>query len=189
MKPSHSKKSFTSDQKSGLMSLLLNSLFMITVIFAMAGCEKENEEPPFPSYLRMTVEGERVECDYDIGAKIYAPSQIDPSVLNIHGMWKQKTLQEGYIEFILYDFDDVTGLQSFIYPSSVQIIKTHINEKMGIHNQYYMAEGKDVKLIVEEVSERYIKGIFELTAKMDMGSGTIDSLVITEGEFHIALKQ
>jgi len=189
MKPSHSKKSFTSDQKSSLISLLVNSLFMITVIFAMAGCEKENEEPPFPSYLRMTLDGQRVECDYDIGAKIYGPSQIDPSVLNIYGMWKHKTLQEGYIEFILYDYDDDTGLQSFIYPSRVQINKVHINEEMGIHTQYYMAVGNDVKLIIEEVSERYIKGIFDLTMKMDMGSGTIDSLVITEGEFHIALKQ
>jgi len=158
---------------------------MITVILAMAGCEKENEEPPFPSYLRMTLEGERVECDNDIGAGIYFPSHISPNAaLAIHGMWKQKTLQEGYIEFVLYDFDDVTGLQSFIFPSRVQINKVHINEKMGIHTQYYMADGNDVKFIIEEVGGGFIKGIFELTA-----NGMTDSLVITEGEFHIALKQ
>lgn len=53
----------------------------------------------------------------------------------------------------------------------------------------YYALGNEVNLTLLEVSERYIKGVFEVTAKMYTEQGTYDSLFITEGEFHIDRKQ
>jgi hypothetical protein len=166
----------------------MKSLVLTMTLFALLGCKKE--ETPIKSYLRMSLNGENVECDYYIRASDYvSPSISQTQVLGIYGTWKHNKPQEGNIEIELYGFNNTPGPKPFSSPSYVRVMQVQRLGNGGAYTDAYFAGGDDVNLTIQEVSERYVKGVFDIKAKMYTGPGTYETLMITEGEFHIDRKK
>lgn len=163
------------ETKRLLNSNLIRIIFIGFTIFHLMGCQ---EEEPFRSYLRMTLNGEKVECNYYIRASDYvSPTLMPNQTLSVTGTWN-----EGNIEFNVTGFDNTIGKKTFTVFDYVWV---GLLQPIGNRVFYrYVAGGDDVNFTILEVNERYIKGVFDLKAEITQEL-PYDSLIITNGEFHI----
>lgn len=155
--------------------------FMIVMacILLFTGCKKP--EPQVQSYLRMTIDGARVECDQHIQASSNAGVSIQ--LLSISGNWTTNSLESGAIEIELYNFNNTTGERQFSSPGGGFLWFDHKNGSGGVLTDTY--GGSTGRINISEVSDRIIKGTFEFIALMYTGPGTVQTKTITNGEFYI----
>ncbi len=160
-----------------LITLIISILFF-------AGCKKPGQE--IQSYLRLTIDGARVECDQHIQASSNAGLSIQK--LDISGNWTTNSLESGSIEIELYNYDNTTGEKQFSWPGRITIWLHHKNVNGAVLSDTYEADGtggSTAKINILEVNNRIIKGTFEFIALMYTGPGTVQTKTITNGEFYI----
>ena len=174
------KKNYNKEIKFLFMKLIT----LIISILIFTGCKKSVQ--PIESYLRMTIDGARIECDQHIQASSNAGVSIQ--LLSISGNWTTNSLESGAIEIELYNFNNTTGERQFSSPGGGFLWFYHKNASGGVLTDTYSADGtggSTGKINITEVSDRIIKGTFEFIALMYTGPGTVQTKTITNGEFYI----
>lgn len=121
MKSNQTEIYLKSEQKVFSKGLFITFLLLVFALFTFTGCDKD--ETPFTSYLRMNLNGEKVEGDYYIRASEFLPPNLGKiQTIGIYATWNHKKPQEGSIEIILNDFDNTIGHKPFTDYSHVRIL-------------------------------------------------------------------
>jgi hypothetical protein len=143
-----------------------------THFYFFQGCKKKKEEaPPFISYLKMDINGTRVENDLCIRASSYSSP---PKLFGIAANLKPYIINQNANEWEIYDFMEAPGEYAFPMDSPLRTLVLFQPE-----GTYGAQSGK---LTIVEVSKELIKGTFQFTTKV---SSTGIQKHITNGEFHI----
>jgi len=148
-----------------------NIIFLMVILLSIVGCQKDDAE----NQISFKKDGEQIICNASILSNESLGNNGYP-VLDLYGEFDfhPDGLHVEYIQITLWHFDEIKRE----YPIGIQVgssISMYLQRKGDI--PFYAVSGI---VIIEELTDSYVKGTFEC---MELPGS--ESITITEGKFYL----